>query len=372
MATLALFSIIRGICNIFFQLVLGYLSDKFSRKRQIIFGGLIAALGPFLLTFADSWVWLVPGVIIMSFDSSLWGTRRAFFADNVSADRRGRSLATFYTIFGLTSSFLPAIGGIMLDTYGLGFGFRLGLYYSSFAKLVQTLCNARYLTEDTIDRDSKTLTKESRKFDLSSIKETIREFFSPVMENKMLQVMMIGQSIVSISMGLVMRFTIIYAIDFIGLTKTEWGLIMAISNFVNTVLRIPIGTIIDLYGRRVTILISYFVQAVYPFLFYNSKTYFHVLILTLIHRVGRNIGNTSWQALQIDITHSRERGRLYGIFGAVSGHSGVISILSPSLGAFLWEEYSPMVPFYLATVFRALAALFFLVFLKGKNESEEN
>jgi MFS family permease len=363
-ATLGLFSIIRGFCNVFFQLILGYLSDRFSRKKQIILGGFIAALGPFLLSFANNWVLLIPGIIIMSFDRSLWSTRQAFFADNVSIERRGQSLATFWTIFGLSSSFLPAIGGIILDTFGLGFGFRLGLYYSGFAKIVQTLCNARFLTEDNTRTDSQPVPKEFRKFDVSSIKEIVREFFSPIVENKTLQVMMIGQSIVSVSMGLVSRFTIVYAVDFIGLTNTEWGLIIAISNFVNTILRIPMGTITDMYGRRLTILISYFVQTIYPFFFYNAKTVFHVLILTLINSIGRNMGNTSWHALQLDITQSRERGRLYGIFGAISGYGGIISAASPSLGAFLWDEYGPIVPFYLATAFRASAAIYFLVFLK--------
>jgi MFS family permease len=364
LATLGLFSIIRGVCNVFFQLILGYLSDKFSRKKQIIWGGFIVALGPFLLAFANHWVWLIPGIIIMSLDRSLWSTRRAFFADNVGINRRGQSLATFYTIMGLSSSFLPAIGGIILDTFGLGFGFRLGLYYSGFAKFVQTLCNARFLTKDNTRTDSQPVPKEFRRFDVSSIKDIARNIFSPIVKNKTLQVMMIGQSIVSVSMGLVMRFTIVYAVDFIGLTKTEWGLITAISNFVNTILRIPMGTITDMYGKRLTILISYFVQSVYPFFFYNAKTVFHVLILTLINSISRNIGNISWQVLQLDITQSRERGRLYGAFGAISGYGGVISAASPSLGAFLWGEYGPIVPFYMATAFRVSAAIFFIFFLK--------
>jgi len=360
LATLGLFSIIGGICNVFFQLILGYLSDKFGRKKQIILGGFIAALGPFLLTFANHWVWLIPGIIIMSFDGSLWSTRRALLADNVSINRRGQSLATFYMICGLSSSFFPAIGGIILDTFGLGFGFRLGLYYSGFAKIVQTLFNARFLTEDNTRTDSQLVPKEIRRFNVSSIKEIAREFFSPIVENKTLQVIMIGQIIVSVSLGLISRFTIVYAVDFIGLTKTEWGLITSISNLVNTILRIPMGTITDMYPRRLTILISYFVRTVYPFFFYNAKRFFHVLILTLINSIGRNIGNISWQALQLDITQSRERGRLYGIFGAMSG----ISAASPSLGAFLWDEYGPIVPFYMATAFRASAAIFFLFFLK--------
>jgi len=369
LATLALFSMISGFCNIVFQPLLGYLSDRIGRKRPIIWGGLLVALGPFLHAMANHWVWLIPGTIIDAFDSSLWSTRQALFSDSVDAEKRGTAFATFFTVFGLTSSFLPVIGGILLDRVGMDMGFRLGLIYQGSAKLFQSLVNAKFIKEDKklSERDVQPAFHGGEKLNISSIKCFLRDIFDPFFGNKIIQVMMIGQGLASFGMGLVGRFTIVYAIDFIGLSKTEWGLISSVSNFISTIVRIPLGIVADKYGRAKCMLISNFIQPMYMFLFFHSQNFMQLLILRSIITIGTNLERPSRQALMVDATHTSKRGRLFGTVGAVSS---IFRFTSPSVGAFLWEMYGPIYPFYLAGTIQLSAALFMLAFLKEPKKRE--
>jgi len=333
-------------------------------------GGFLVALAPFLLAMANHWVWLIPGTIINALGLGLWSTREALFSDSIDVDKRGTAFATFSTVFGLTSSFLPAVGGILLDQAGLDMGFRLGLIYQGTARLLQSLINAKFLREEKklSERDVQPASPPGGvRLNFSSIKRFFMDIFDPFFGNKTLQVMIISQGIASFGMGLVGRFTIIYAIDFIGLSKTEWGIINSISNFINTIVRIPLGIVADKYGRIKCILISNFFQPIYSFLFFHSQTFMQVLILRSIITIGTSLGGPSRQALMTDATHTSKRGRLFGTFGAVSN---VFRFPSPSIGAFLWEGYGPIYPFYLAGIIRFSAALFMLAFLKEPKKRE--
>jgi MFS family permease len=359
---------ISSFFSIIFQPLLGYLSDRVGKKKPIVLGGFLVALGPFLLAMANNWVWLIPGTILNALDQSLWTTRQALFSDSIDVEKRGIAFATFFTIFGLTSSFLPAIGGIILDQAGLDMGFRLGLIYQGTARLFQSLLNAKFIREEKkLSEQNVQPASRGDGLRFSSVKRFFADIVEPFRGNKTLQVMIIGQGLASFGMGLVGRFTVVYATDFIGLSKTGWGLISSVSNFINTIVRIPLGAVADKYGRTRCIIISGFIMPIYNILFFHAQTFMQVLILTLFVSIGRSLGGPSRQALMTDVTHTSGRGRLFGTFGSVSN---IFRFASPSIGAFLWETNGPIYPFYLAGAVRFSAALLMLARLREPKKRE--
>jgi MFS family permease len=289
------------------------------------------------------------------------------FSDNIDVEKRGTAFATYFTVFGLTSSFLPAVGGMLLDQAGIGMGFRIGLIYQGTAKIIQSLINAKYVREKKLpERDTQPASKGDGSH-FSSVKQFFADIVEPFRGNKTLKVMIIGQGLASFGMGLVGRFTVIYAMDFIGLSKTEWGLINSVSNFINTIVRIPLGAVADKYGRTRCIIISSFIMPIYNILFFHAQTFMQVLILNIFVSIGRSLGGPSRQALMIDVTHTSRRGRLFGTFGSVSN---IFRLSSPSIGAFLWETNGPIYPFYLAGAVRFSAALFMLALLREPKKRE--
>ena len=349
---LGLITLLTGISSIILHPILGYISDKVGRKRPVVIGGFIVSFYPLIMAFADSWVWLIPGVLLLAVDNGLWITRQALFTDNIESDNKGRSIATFYTIMSLTASFLPTLGGILLDSMGVIQGFRIGLYFSFATHLIQSIFNAKYLHEPS---HPPTPTRAQR----DNINQFIGGLVASIRNNRRFQTILLGQGILSFAQGLISQFTIIYAIQTIGLTKTEWGLIRSAASFANLIFRIPIGTMVDRIGNMKGYIVGIVMQSIYPVLFYNSGFFSAILLCNVLNSLGSTFTQMGRESLLFDIMPKEERGILLGSFAAISDHGGLSGSISPSLGAFLWDSYGPMYNFYLASTVGGLAALYY-------------
>jgi len=360
LAILGLFGLINGLGNIVFQPLCGYLSDKVGRKKPVVVGGFIVAAGPFLEAVATHWTGLIPGRILESFDGGLWSARQALFADSADPERRGVSFATFYMIMSLTASVMPIIGGIFLDVMGLN-GIRILLAVAGLVRLLQSILNAKFLREEEQSGNVQVQTLAEKRLRSSSAKGFVREMFEPIVTRKMLQVMLVAATAASFSMGLVESFNVIYVTTFIGLSKTEWGLVQSAAGFVNMFLRIPLGGVTDRYGRRRCILVDYGFRPLYTLLFVHVKGFTQLLALNALNVPVQDIGSSAWQALTADVTPADKRGRIYGTFGMTRS---IFASIAPSIGALLWEAYGPVPTFYLVASLRFSVAAFLFVFLK--------
>ena len=296
--------------------------------------------------------------MLRAVDNGLWITRQALFTDNIESDRKGRSLATFYTIMSLTASFLPIFGGILLDSIGVTQGFRVGLYFSFVTLLIQSMFNAKYLREPN---RASTPTRLQR----GDLSQFSRELIASIRNNRRFQTILLGQGILSFAQGLISQFTIIYAIQTIGLSKTEWGLISSSASFANLILRIPISTAVDGIGNMKGYMIGIGIQSIYPILFYNSQFFGAILCCYALNSLGGTFTQMGREALLVEIMPRGERGILLGSFAAISSQGGLLGSLSPSLGAFLWDAYGPAYNFYLASTFSAFAALYYFMNSRG-------
>ena len=358
---LGLLTLLTGISSIILHPILGFISDRIGRKKPVVFGGFIVSFFPLILAFADSWVWLIPGVLLRAMDNGLWTTRQALFTDNIETSKKGRSLAIFYTIMSFTSSFLPAIGGVLLDRMGVLQGFRIGLFLSFIALITQSFVNAKYLHEPIIIEK-----RTQPKLQLAELRLFIKELLEPLKHNKKFQTVLIGQGILSFGNGLISQFTIIYAVEIIGLSKTEWGLISSFSSFANMIFRIPIGSFVDRIGNLRGYLAGILIQSLYPVLFFNSHFFLHVLSFNTLNTLGSTFTQMSRESLLVEITPREERGILYGSFAAISGYGGVFGSTSPIIGAYLWNSFGPIYNFYSTTALSLLALLYYIKTLHPK------
>jgi MFS family permease len=350
---LGLFTLLTGVSSLILHPLLGYVSDRIGRKKPIVVGGFIVAFFPLLLSLSNSWLWLIPGVILRAMDNGLWITRQALFTDNIDPNRRGRSIATFYTIMSLTASFLPVVGGILLDRIGMVDGFRIGLWFSFVTLLIQSSVNAKYLKDQP---HVKTIETDSHE---NSLKGFIADFIKPIRANKEYQRLLFGQMIVSISQGLFNQFTIIYAVESVGLSATDWGLVTSVSGLMNLVFRIPIGAAVDKIDNIRGYMLGIFIQSVFPILFYNSGTFYQIVAVYSLNTMGGTFSQMGREALLVEVIPSKERGVLLGSFTAIAGNGGAFGSLSPSFGALIWSSYGPGYTFYLGAAISLSALIFY-------------
>ena len=81
------------------------------------------------------------------------------------------------------------------------------------------------------------------------------------------------------------------------------------------------------------------------------------------------MGGPVWQSLVADCTPPEERGRMMGLMGSIAG---LASTPASYVGGYLYDNFSPVFPFYLSFALDALSTVFFITMFKENRENDES
>ena len=347
LAVVGVLSLIQGLIRTLLQAPVGYVSDKFGHKKLIVWGGLLASFAPITYFFAEDWVYLIPGVILEGFTNTVLPARQAMFASAVEPERRATAFATFHTFFALTSTVMPVLGGFLLERMGLLNGMRFGFLVSSVVMLVASVGRALFLKESPAACDGP-------RGEAFSFRGVVGEIFEPVTRLRALRVAVLSAFIFSMVIGILSRFSVVYAVDLIGLSKMEWGFVAGGIGLVSLLTRVPIGRVVDKLSRRSSLLISYSIRPIFILAFACSRGFPMVLVVQTLDSVFGYFQQPALEALVIDVTPPQLLGRAYGAMNMIPG---VALTIAPLIGAIIWDSLGAAWAFYASAAFSALAAL---------------
>jgi MFS family permease len=237
--------------------------------------------------------------------------------------------------------------------------------------LVNAVISLRFLKETSI--------QQGQDISMSNLKDVFREIFGgipstlrqlPVTIKAMAVVMVLG----FMSNSVAGPFWVVFAIDRIGLSSVEWGTILFFETALRTILSIPVGLLVDRYGRTRSLVASMALALVSIPMFIMSKSFVHALVIRLSIAVINAFFSPASTALMADLIPREIRGRVMAalgrgtmMVGASGGGSGgpgmgfIISIpviLSSIAGGFLYA-INPTYPWIFA-FFSYLASIIVL------------
>jgi MFS family permease len=135
------FIVVFGFTKAFTNYVAGRWSDKFGRKKILVFGWFFAIPVPFLLMWAPSWTWILVANFFLGISQGLtWSTTVIMKIDLVGAAKRGLAMGLneFAGYFAVAGSALAT--GYIANHYGLRPApFYLGIVYVILGLLMSTL-----------------------------------------------------------------------------------------------------------------------------------------------------------------------------------------------------------------------------------------
>jgi MFS family permease len=79
------------------------------------------------------------------------------------------------------------------------------------------------------------------------------------------------------------------------------------------------------------------------------------------------MGGPIWQALIADVTPSKQRGKMMGIMGTISG---IASTPASWVGGYMYDNISPKLPFQMSFIFDVIGTLIFVAFIKEPKKLE--
>lgn len=357
---LGLLGLISGLIRVLFQAPVGYLTDRMGRKKLVVWGGFISSFAPFTYLLATRWEHLIPGVILEAFTNTVLPARQAMFADAIDPDRRATAFAAIHTLFAIFRSVMPVMSGYFLERVGFLPGMRMALLVSGTVMILASLGRAVYLREDLIIER-----KPAEKF---SFRRGLFDMFEPVITFSALRVAVLGAFLYSLAVGVLMRYSVVYAVDLIGLSKTQWGLVAGGMGVVGIFTKIPMGWMIDRFSRKLCIFISYATRPMFIIAFALSTSFHQVLLVQMVDNVFSYMQQPAIEALAIDIASKQRRGRTYGALNMISS---IALSIAPMLGAFIWEVFGAEWAFYSSALFTAVAAVVLLAFLHEPEKKED-
>ena len=366
MAAVGLLSMIQSSERLVFQLPGGILADRWGRRKIILVGTALRILTPILYLFATHWTHVFWALLINGATSVYMPAFNAIIADSLPETERGAGYGAYRMITSLPQVFSPVIGGIIMDSFGYMEGVRIFLFVSLGVNLIVTFVRWKVITETlVITSDEKK--RRSRAQEKKSLQQKVGETFDLP---RTIWVMVVVAVLGSFGTRMVQDFLSIYAVEIVGLSNTQIGLISTVGGLMMTALALPGGMLSDRFGRKPLIMLS---RAATPISYFfvtlsaNFQQYFTVQSVNALASafggggVGGRAGGPAWNAMIADIVPMEKRGTVQGAIGTVTG---IVSAPASILGSYLWTNLGPQFPFYVASISGIVGVIVFILWVK--------
>ena len=330
----------------FSRILGGYIADKYGRKKILVYMTFVVSLSFLLYSYAPNWEWLLIGTFISSlallYQPAIWG----IMADSAPKKNRGKLFALYNVVPGILSAIAPIFAIYLISAYSLVPAMRL-LYFLIFAFGVVVTIIRGLLLKETLNREKS----------LNELKTGFWDAYRKALIFIKARVFYLLLVFVVVNTAISMSFLIpYYAVFYLNLSATEWGIIWVTGAVIALFISLPSGFIIDRIGRRPTIIFTlimyfigfllYFVSPVLPY-----PTFHVILIAETMRQIGQGIFFVVFNTLSADFVPIEFRGRVNSVMWMISDVSGSFISL---LAGFIYSVIGAPVPF-------AISALIILI-----------
>jgi len=351
--------------QLLFQYPGGVLADRFGRQRVIVISSVVSLGSPLIYLVSTHWTHLGPALILASVGVMSRPARNALIAESLPNDKRSSGFSAISMVNTIPRLFTSLLGGLVMDYYGVYTGVRIVMFASVVVSLFSTFLRWRYISETLFVSEA----KEKKRKPASTLKETVSM-------SRNVWVMTVVAGLSAFAARVTFSFTVIYAVEIIGLTKTEYSLIGMAVSIVSTFLTLPGGVLADRIGKKISIVISRSLASFSTIGITFAEGFWQMSAARILGGVASGLGGTYmrvhggpvWTALVADITPVETRGRMMGLMGTVAT---IISTPGSWAGGYLYDNVSPASPFQISFLLNMFGTVIFITLLKTTKVEEE-
>jgi len=361
---LGLLLTIETISNIIFQFPGGILTDRWGRKKMLLISGALRIGSPILYIFSSHWTHTAPGILLASAGMLGLPANNALIAESISQEKRGTGFAAYRTITSIPLIITSLLGGIIMDHFGVIKGCKYVLVASTITAIFSLFLRWRYIEETLTPLQTTTRQNKKNENILESIKKLPREIW----------LLTLVGAISMFAARIMMSFMVIYGVEIVGLSTTQWGLIGSIISVITTLITTPAGIIADKRGKKPLIIASRALNSVSVLGYTFSQNFVHMFVVRSLGGIGGGLGGAMWgpvggpiwQAMVADMSPPEERGKVIGLMGTIGSF---ISSPASWAGGYLFDNYSPKIPFQISFILDTIGSLILVFFLKEKKQT---
>ncbi len=344
----------------------GFLADKFGRSWLIktmtfgmAFSFLFFVLAPFW-PFTASWHLILLGTVAQSLCLIYQPALFAMVQDSLPPERRGVGASLIEMIHGTFNTPGPAIGGLLVISFGL----IAGMQYVYSIVLVLFLIAAfwRIKLKETIDFTEKIRFKYFISTYPQAVKESLRVW--KVVPRSVFWLFLV-EVMGMFSLALTTVINALYARDVLGISQDQWFIVYIPMLITLVLASYPVGKMVDKVGMKLPLTLGPCFLAASLLLFINGNLYTVMASLALMGLVNILI-MSSGTALTACLVEPQNRGKVRGglnFVGYILTGTGML------LGNFLYV-LMPQLPFFLTLAL--VVPMFLIIFFRIPEPTKED
>jgi DHA1 family multidrug resistance protein-like MFS transporter len=335
-----------SVVILFLQILGGWISDSIGRLRAIAIGSVGGILGYAAMIFAPTWEWMLVALAISQVPYALVGPSfSAFIAEQSTNENRGRVYGITDTIYQITGVIGPPLGGFLAGYYG----FKVMLFVSGI--LYSIAAGLRIWMATTVRFSSRA---QPRELTAKSFMTNLKTMAIMILGGGVLTWIFITDGVRDIGFRLSWELQPLYLEQVGGLTIQQIGLLGSIFSIAMMFIPILSGRLSDRYGERVPISSGFLLIFFAYVIFLNASGFLGFAVVWAVFGIGVGLLSPAYQSLISKVVPQKMLGTFTGLF---HGSVGLISLPAPYIGAKLWENFNPQVPFMITAVAALLSVI---------------
>lgn len=297
---IVIFGISKAIANYFS----GYLAAKYSRKKVLVLGWIIALPVPLIFIYAPSWSWIVFANVLLGIHQGFtWSSTVAMKIDLVGQKNRGFAMGLNEFAGYVAVALMAFFTAFIADRYGIfPYPFYLGLGVSIIGLAMSIL-----VIKDTgafVQTESNLTDQKPR------LKNIFRE---TTWKNRQLGAVTQAGLINNLNDGMIWGLLpIILARKHFDLV--DIGIITSIYPAVWGLSQIITGKLADMVSKKGLLFWGMLLQALAILLLTLANTYAEMAVISTVLGIGTAMVYPTFLATISDNTHALDRGKSLGIF----------------------------------------------------------
>lgn len=336
---IGLFFTLSMIAPLLFQILGGWLSDSIGRVQAMAIGSVAGLIGYVTFTVAPSWGWLLLGMMGLTMASSFVGPSfQALIAEESTAETRGRVFGLVQSAFLVVGVIGAPLGGFLADRAGFRWMFMVAAALYGLATVIRLFMARTLRQQEIAPRPAPSV---------SGLKTSLASIIGLILAGGVITWIFLSDGVSDITFSMVGNLFPLYFNNIVGMSKTQLGFLGAIASLATMLLTALGGMLSDKAGERVGIVLGNLLIGAAIFTMLNVSTFPLFIVAWILLGMGQALTGPAYSSLISKAVPNRLRGTAFGFF---STSVGFISLPSPYIGTWLWQKYSPRVPFYVPLV----------------------
>jgi len=326
----------------------GVLVDLWGHRRAFLTFNIVSIVGYALVLFIPHWGAVIAGMFLfLSWSCFSLPATFSLVAAALEANRHAMGIGVQSVIKRLPIMIAPFFGGVLIDRFGVIGGVRIALVISI------VLSSATIFVQRRLRDEPKEETPEER----LNFWQSLREFNSPMRR------LLLSDILIRFCERIPYAWVVIFAMDYIGVSAKEIGVLTAVEMLAATLCIIPAAHYADRYGREPFVIVTFIMFTLFPIGLLVSKS-FSALLIAFVIRGFKEFGDTSRKALIIGYCDPARCGQMVGAYYLVRD---LIVSAGAILGAYLWSV-NPIMNFLGAAALGIAGTIFYIKTIRQERE----